>query len=88
MSLKLNCVLSVWTVHCTEKKLINFPQQAKTLLFLFRLISVSEQLNKNRKHVGRELNYWSLVMLLVEQTHANRTDNDTENFATWNNSVS
>jgi len=27
-------------------------------------------------------------MLLVEQTQANRTDIDTEKFATWNNSVS
>jgi hypothetical protein len=66
---------------------LSFRNQ-QTVLFLFCLISVSEQLNKNRQHVGRELNYWSLVMLLVEQTQANRTDIDIEKFATWYNSVS
>jgi hypothetical protein len=70
-----------------KKNWLSFRNK-KTVLFLFCLIPVSEQLNKNRKQVGLQLNYWSLVILLVEQIQANGTDIDTEKFATWNNSVS
>jgi len=34
MSLKLNYVLGVWTIHCTEKKLIKFPQQTNSFIFI------------------------------------------------------